>query len=86
MTRSLHMPEECVVDTRQHPDVSCADLTARAVAELTPGESLVLVADHDPRGLRCMLAAEMPDVTQWRALQDGPEVWRARISKVRGRD
>jgi uncharacterized protein (DUF2249 family) len=41
----------------------------------------VLVADHDPRPLRYLLAAEMPGVTEWQPLDDGPELWRARISK-----
>jgi uncharacterized protein (DUF2249 family) len=74
--------EEPVVDTRAHPDLSCADLTTRAVTALSVGESFVLVADHDPRPLRYLLAAEMPGVTDWQPLDDGPELWRARISKV----
>jgi uncharacterized protein (DUF2249 family) len=74
--------EERVVDTREHPEVSCADLTTSAVTALTAGESFVLVADHDPRPLRYLLAAEMPGVTEWQPLDDGPELWRARISKL----
>ena len=76
------MTDEPVVDTREHADVSCVELTTAAIAALAAGESFVLVADHDPRGLRYLLAAEMPGVTEWQPLDDGPELWRARISKV----
>ena len=71
---------ERVVDTRL-PDVgSCASLANAAVDALAPGGSFVLVADHDPRGIRYMLQAERPGGTTWEELEDGPERWQARIA------
>jgi uncharacterized protein (DUF2249 family) len=75
-------PDELVVDTRSHADVSCVDLTTEAIAALSGGDSFILRADHDPCGLRYMLDAEMPGVTTWQQLQDGPELWEVRIAKV----
>jgi len=74
--------DELVVDTRDPSADSCAAQTNRAVDALAAGASFVLVADHDPIGLRYMLEAERPGVTQWQSLEEGPTTWRARISKV----
>jgi uncharacterized protein (DUF2249 family) len=76
------MPDEPIVDTRAHADVSCVDLTTRTIATLSAGESFVLVADHDPCGLHYMLDAEMPGTTTWQPIEDGPSLWRVRISKT----
>ena len=71
---------EPVVDTRNASD-SCANLTNRAVDELAPGGSVLLVADHDPIALRYMLEAERPTELDWQPVEDGPDTWRVRISR-----
>ena len=73
---------ELVVDTRANPGSSCVELTNHAIDGIAVGTSFVLVADHDPVGIRYMLEAEQPGVTSWDLLKNGPEEWRVRISKV----
>lgn len=77
------MPDqtERVIDTRTATD-SCANLTTQTVDDIARGESFVLVSDHDPTALRYMLDAERPGVASWELLEDGPERWQVRISKV----
>jgi uncharacterized protein (DUF2249 family) len=73
--------EERVVDTRVEATQSCAEQTNHAIDEIGVGESFVLIADHDPIGLRYMLQAERPGVANWELLDDGPPYWRVRIRK-----
>ena len=72
---------ELVVDTRNNP-TSCANLTNQTVDSISPGTTFILIADHDPVGLKYMLEAEKPGITEWEFLETGPELWRARVSKV----
>lgn len=48
---------------------------------LEPGESFVLVNDHDPFPLRYQFEAERPGKFGWEYLERGPQVWRVGISK-----
>lgn len=50
-------------------------------AALAPGESFVLLNDHDPRPLRYQFDAEHKDTFEWQYLEQGPSVWRVRISR-----
>jgi uncharacterized protein (DUF2249 family) len=49
---------------------------------LAPGETLRLVNDHDPKPLRYQLMAEHPGEAGWEYLEEGPEVWQVRITKL----
>jgi len=71
---------EQVVDTRADTTTGCAVLAMGAVDTMAGGDSFVLVANHDPRGIRYMLEAERPGVTTWDALEEGPERWQIRIA------
>ncbi|GGN04438.1 aminotransferase [Thermus composti] len=48
---------------------------------LKPGESFVLVNDHDPKPLYYQFQVERPQAFTWEYLEEGPEVWRVRIGK-----
>ncbi len=48
---------------------------------LKPGESFVLVNDHDPKPLYYEFLAERPGQVEWTYLEEGPEVWRVRITR-----
>jgi uncharacterized protein (DUF2249 family) len=48
---------------------------------LEPGESFVLVNDHDPFPLRFQFEAERTGTFGWESLESGPTVWRVEISK-----
>ena len=53
----------------------------RTFDSLQPGQSMLLVNDHDPRPLRYQLMAERPDAFEWEYEAQGPEEWRVRISR-----
>jgi uncharacterized protein (DUF2249 family) len=48
---------------------------------LSPGESFILVNDHDPMPLRYQFQNEYPDKFGWEYLEKGPVVWRVEISR-----
>lgn len=49
---------------------------------LSPNETLRLVNDHDPKPLYYQLVAERAGQAGWEYLEDGPEVWQVRITKL----
>ena len=48
---------------------------------LAPGESFVLVNDHDPLPLHDQFRYERPGEFGWAYLERGPVVWRVEISR-----
>jgi regulator of cell morphogenesis and NO signaling len=53
---------------------------------LRPGDSFVLVNDHDPKPLLYQFKFERSDAFGWRYLEEGPEVWSVEITKTAGAD
>lgn len=51
-------------------------------ARLTPGQSFVLVNNHDPKPLRREFEATHPGDFTWDYLEAGPEQWRVRIGRA----
>lgn len=51
-------------------------------AGLPPGESLLLVNDHDPKPLFYQFQPESPGQFTWEYLANGPDVWRVRIGRA----
>lgn len=49
--------------------------------ELTAGESLVIHNDHDPKPLYYQLLGERGNIFTWEYLEEGPEMWKIRITK-----
>ena len=47
---------------------------------LSPGDSLRLLNDHDPKPLRYQLDAERPDHFRWDYVEQGPEQWAVDIT------
>ena len=65
-----------VVDGREIPhETRLPEILARLGA-LAPGESLVLIAPHDPNKLLRKLLIELPGRLNWGPVEKGPEVWR----------
>jgi uncharacterized protein (DUF2249 family)/hemerythrin-like domain-containing protein len=56
-------------------------LIGDAFEALAPGESFVLVSDHDMRPLYYEWQAEWPGAFTWADLDDGPAVWRVRLGR-----
>jgi len=72
---------ERTLDVRVIPPRDKHPTIFRTFEDLGAGESFVLINDHDPRPLRYQFEAEMPDRFGWEYLEQGPEVWRVRITK-----
>jgi uncharacterized protein (DUF2249 family) len=53
--------------------------------ELQPGEAFLLVNDHDPKPLYYQFSAEQAGQFGWEYLEQGPETWQVRISKLAAR-
>lgn len=49
---------------------------------LGAGQAFTLVNDHDPKPLYYQLYAERNGAFDWDYLEEGPEVWRVRITKA----
>ncbi|HVS76535.1 MAG TPA: DUF2249 domain-containing protein [Steroidobacteraceae bacterium] len=52
--------------------------------KLNPGESFVLVNDHDPKPLYYQFQAEHSGQFSWNYLQQGPAVWQVEIGRSGG--
>lgn len=48
---------------------------------LEQGESVEVVNDHLPRGLRLHFEEQRPGRFEWAPIEEGPEVFRVRITK-----
>lgn len=49
---------------------------------LGAGESFTLVNDHDPKPLFYQFSHERNGMFSWEYLEEGPQVWRVKISRV----
>ncbi|GEM45523.1 DUF2249 domain-containing protein [Deinococcus cellulosilyticus] len=49
---------------------------------LESGSSFQLVNDHDPKPLFYQFQIERPGTFEWEYLENGPRVWRVKISKA----
>ena len=77
--------------TTPHPTVdirflgNCTDRKAHVLATfdgLAKSESMVIVNDHMPNGLRRHFDEHRPGAFEWTALEQGPEVFRVEITKT----
>lgn len=69
------------IDVRELPPPQKHPAIFAMYESLAPGESMLLLNDHDPKPLYYQMAAEMPDQFTWEYLEQGPEVWRVRITR-----
>jgi uncharacterized protein (DUF2249 family) len=70
------------LDVRDIPPREKHPTIFKTFAELGPGESFVLVNDHDPKPLRYQFEHELTGQFGWEYLEQGPEVWRVAISRT----
>jgi len=62
---------------RKHPSIF------ETYDALKPGETFVIINDHNPKPLKYEMAAERgQDKFSWEYLQEGPEVSKVRIGKT----
>ncbi len=74
--------EDKVLDVRPIPPRIKHSTIFSTFDSLEPGDSFVLVNDHDPVPLRYQFDFERAGQVNWEYLEQGPELWRVRIGKV----
>jgi len=78
----METTDEEPLDVRPIPPKDKHPTIFETFDELAPGESFVLVNDHDPKPLYYQFEAERPGEMEWEYLDEGPEVWRVRLTKA----
>ena len=79
---SIHDSSSSVVDVRTIAPRERHPLIFNTFHELAPGQDFVLVNDHDPKPLYYQFKAEYDGAFTWDYLDQGPDVWRVRISRT----
>ena len=74
------MPE--ILDVRTLAAKDRHALIFKTYEELQPGQSFILVNDHDPKPLYYQFEFERKGKFTWSYLEQGPEVWRVRIGRT----
>ncbi|WP_244223436.1 DUF2249 domain-containing protein [Amycolatopsis circi] len=71
-----------VLDVREIPHGTRHPRIFGRYARLAPGESFVLVNNHDPKPLRREFTATHGEDFTWEYVESGPEKWRVRIGRA----
>lgn len=71
---------ETTIDVRIIPPFDRHSLIFGTFDRLNSGDSFVIVNDHDPRPLSYQFDARYAGKFTWQYLEQGPDVWRVRIS------
>jgi len=75
------MPEPKMLDVRTLIPRDRHRQIFETYTKLEPGESFVLVNDHDPRPLYYQFDAEYEGEFSWSYLEEGPTTWRVEIGR-----
>ena len=82
-TRALARTSALVVGGRRHlADLGVEPERQVVLGALTPGQSMLITSDHDPRPLHYQLETNFPGQFGWDYLEQGPEVWRVEIDRL----
>lgn len=73
---------QAVIDATQYPPKEKHPLIIRTFEQLQPSAAMLLVNDHDPIPLRYQFAAEYPGQFSWEYVEQGPDVFRVKITKL----
>ncbi len=71
------------VDVRTMAPMHRHALIFESFEALQPGQAFQLVNDHDPKPLYYQFQAERAGEFEWEYEEQGPEVWRVRIGKIK---
>ena len=74
--------EEKILDVRPIPPREKHPTIFATFDGLEEGDHFVLVNDHDPVPLRHQFTFERPGQVQWEYLEQGPELWRVKITRT----
>lgn len=69
------------VDVREIPPPQKHPTIFQTFDNLSSGEAMLLINDHDPKPLYYQMSAEMPDAFEWEYIETGSEVWQVQITK-----
>ena len=79
----MNQPQaKSTVDVRNIAPRERHPLIFNTFTNLAPGESLLLINDHDPKPLYYQFQAEYSNRFDWNYVEQGPDVWRVRIRKI----
>ena len=78
--KNLNEKENILNVTAIEPKLKHPTIFAR-FDELKPGESLTIHNDHNPKPLYYQLLSERGNIFTWEYLEEGPQLWRIKISK-----
>lgn len=70
------------LDVRQEIPARRHELIFETWNSLEVGQAFELINDHDPKPLYYQFDAEHKDQFAWEPLEEGPETWRIKISKI----
>ncbi|MGV8977793.1 MAG: DUF2249 domain-containing protein [Cellulomonas sp.] len=70
------------LDVRTLPHSGRHEIIFANLDALGPGESFVILNDHDPKPLRYQTEALWPGVYTWDYLEAGPALWRVAITRA----
>jgi uncharacterized protein (DUF2249 family) len=76
------MSEKVTIDVREIAPAQRHPLIFDTFQGLAPGESFLLVNDHDPKPLYYQFKYERDGQFSWEYLEEGPTAWRVRIGKL----
>ena len=73
------------IDTRPMDASNRRSLTFAAFDQLSVDASMELLSDHDPVTLAAQFELEKPNLFSWEVLENGPDVWRVAVTKLKGK-
>ncbi len=79
---SISSESHVVIDVRNMVPRERHPLIFATFDDLVPGQTMLLVNDHDPKPLYYQLMAERSGQADWEYLEQGPDVWRVHITKL----
>jgi uncharacterized protein (DUF2249 family) len=82
MSAAIASAPAMTIDIRVIPLVLRHRLIFGAFERLKPGEGFIIVNNHDPRPLSRQLDERYAGTFGWQYLEQGPDVWRVRISRT----
>lgn len=72
-----------VVDVRSVPLWRRLASILRAFDQLAAGDAIELIVDLDPWPLRSYFEVTRSGACDWQSLEDGPQTWRVRLTRVK---
>ena len=75
------MSESEILDVRELIPAQRHVIIFEKYNALEPGQSYILVNDHDPKPLYYQFAAEHEGQFTWQYLEEGPTTWRVEIGR-----